>query len=84
MPVERYIIMRNGTYGALRRFSRQMGVVDAPGLDIPDMDFCALAKGYGVPAMHAATATALDEALREAFAAGGPWLIEVPTLITEY
>ncbi|SDK38174.1 benzoylformate decarboxylase [Billgrantia gudaonensis] len=74
------IILRNDTYGALRGFARHMAVDDAPGLDVPDIDFCALARGYGVEARLADSREALAAALQEGFATDRPLLIEVPTL----
>ena len=76
------IILNNGTYGALRGFARHMAVDDAPGLDVPGIDFCALAQGYGVEARLADSREALASALQEGLAMDRPLLIEVPTLPT--
>jgi benzoylformate decarboxylase len=54
-------------------------VRDVPGLDVPGIDFCALAQGYGVRAVQADTPARLRDALREALAGQEPVLIEVPT-----
>lgn len=78
-----FIILRNDTYGALRWFSRMLKVDDAPGLDVPGLDFCALARGYGVEAVLAETRNAFEEALTQGLAAEGPLLIEVPTTTIE-
>ncbi len=43
----------------------------------PDLDWCALAKGMGVPATRPDSAEALHDALRRSFAEPGPSLIEV-------
>jgi acetolactate synthase-1/2/3 large subunit len=43
----------------------------------PEIDWCALAKGMGVPATRPDSAEALHEALRQGFAEAGPKLIEV-------
>jgi benzoylformate decarboxylase len=74
-----FIILNNGTYGALRWFAEVLQVQDVPGLDVPGIDFCALAQGYGVRAVLANTPGRLREALLEALAERGPVLIEVPT-----
>ena len=50
-----FIILKNGTYGALRWFAEVLQVRDVPGLDVPGIDFCALAQGYGVRAVQANT-----------------------------
>ncbi|MES1929552.1 benzoylformate decarboxylase [Salinisphaera dokdonensis CL-ES53] len=79
-----FIILKNDTYGALRWFSRLLDAENSPGLDVPGLDFCALAKGYGVEA-HA-----IDDAaqFRAAYTAAlenrsGPVLLEVPTTLIE-
>jgi acetolactate synthase-1/2/3 large subunit len=42
----------------------------------PELDWVALARGFGVPASRAETADALAAALRRAFATPGPALVE--------
>jgi benzoylformate decarboxylase len=74
-----FIIMKNGTYGALRWFADVLKAEDVPGLDVPDIDFCALARGYGVKAHNVKSGTALRAALSEVLNATGPVLIEVET-----
>lgn len=74
-----FVILKNGTYGALRWFADVLEVKNVPGLDVPDIDFCALAQGYGVRSVHADTPDQLREALMEALAGQSPVLIEVPT-----
>ena len=73
-----FIILKNGTYGALRWFAEVLQVRDVPGLDVPGIDFCALAHGYGVRAVQADTPARLRDSLREALAGQEPVLIEVP------
>jgi benzoylformate decarboxylase len=75
-----FVIMKNGTYGALRWFADVLKVENVPGLDVPDIDFLALARGYGVEAVHAATGDELKRALAAALTSKSPTLIEVPTL----
>jgi benzoylformate decarboxylase len=77
-----FVILKNGTYGALKAFAGYMGVAGVPGLDISGVDYCAIAEGYGVPARRAGTADELRTAMTEAMASDGPVLIEVPTLST--
>jgi benzoylformate decarboxylase len=74
------VLLRNGTYGALRWFSGLLGVPDAPGLDIPGLDFTHIARGYGVTAHHAENADALRALL--ARTPDGPRLIQVDTALT--
>lgn len=75
-----FLILKNGTYGALRWFAEVLKVGDVPGLDVPGIDFVSLAKGYGVEGVHAATANDLKQALTAALGSKAPILIEVPTL----
>lgn len=73
------VILKNGTYGALRGFAELLGTGETPGLDVPGIDFVQLAGGYGVPATSVATPDAFTAALKEAVASAGPVLIEVTT-----
>jgi benzoylformate decarboxylase len=75
-----FLILKNGTYGALRWFAEVLKAEDAPGLDVPGIDFISLAKGYGVEGVSAATADDLKQALAAALGSQAPTLIEVPTL----
>lgn len=77
-----FIILKNGTYGALRGFARHMQVDDALGLDVPAIDFCAVAQGYGVQALCADTQESLATAITKGLSMDEPLLIEVPTLQT--
>ncbi|MFD5800075.1 benzoylformate decarboxylase [Streptomyces sp. NPDC127020] len=74
------VLLRNGTYGALRWFGGLLGVPDAPGLDIPGLDFTRIAEGYGVSARHVEGAEELRAVLAEP--AAGPRLIQVDTALT--
>lgn len=77
-----FVILKNGTYGALRWFAGMLGTGDVPGLDVPGIDFLSIARGYGVPAHAAGTAEELADLLRRGLAADGPSLIEVRTELT--
>jgi acetolactate synthase-1/2/3 large subunit len=46
-------------------------------LDRPGLDWCALARGFGVPATRPASAEELTTALETSFAEAGPHLIQV-------
>ncbi|WP_321883911.1 benzoylformate decarboxylase [Burkholderia cepacia] len=74
-----FVIMKNGTYGALRWFAGVLKAENVPGLDVPGLDFCALAKGYGVDAIHVDSSEQLTVALHQAIASKRPMLIEVET-----
>jgi acetolactate synthase-1/2/3 large subunit len=79
------IIYRNNAYGILRVELARVGAEAEPGpkaldlLDLsrPTLDFVRIAEGMGVPARSASTAEEFADALRAAFAAPGPHLVEV-------
>jgi benzoylformate decarboxylase len=77
LPVT-FLVLRNGGYGALRSFVAQLGVKDAPGLDLPGLDAVRIAAGYGMPAERLTTAGQLATALADTAAGRGPRLLEVP------
>ncbi|WP_446047920.1 benzoylformate decarboxylase [Streptomyces olivaceus] len=74
------VLLRNGTYGALRWFGGLLGVPDTPGTDIPGLDFTRIAEGYGVRAQHVGGVAELRAALAER--PEGPRLIQVDTALT--
>lgn len=71
------IIVRNGSYDALTEFGRHFNLSPLPGLELPELDFVALAAGHGVPAVRVSSVAELDDALRDAFVSPGPILVEV-------
>jgi benzoylformate decarboxylase len=73
-----FVVLRNGGYGALRSFVTQLGVADAPGLDLPDLDAVQIAAGYGLPAQRITSGEELAAALACTASTRGPRLIEVP------
>ncbi|WP_040168265.1 benzoylformate decarboxylase [Microbacterium gorillae] len=76
-----FVIVNNGTYGALRGFAKALDALDAPGLDVPGIDFVSLAHGYGVPASTVTTQDEFREAYAAALAAGGPVLIDARVVL---
>ncbi|WP_416414546.1 benzoylformate decarboxylase [Pantoea sp. App145] len=74
-----FIVLKNGTYGALRWFAGVLGVNNVPGLDVPDINFCRLAEGYGVQSFQANTPEQLRQSIIDAQHSGKPALIEVET-----
>lgn len=74
-----FLIMKNGTYGALRGFSKLLGTGETPGLDVPGLDFVQIANGYGVSAESVSTKEALKTALTKALESQTPSLIEIHT-----
>ncbi|ETW11264.1 hypothetical protein ATO8_18210 [Roseivivax marinus] len=77
------IILSIRSYAILRGELRNVGV-EEPGntalgmlsLRDPDLDWCALPRGMGVEAGHAATAEAFDTLVAHAMSRPGPFLIE--------
>lgn len=72
-----FIIVNNSSYRALEEFGRHFGITTLPGVQLPDLDFCALAKGHDVPSLKVERCGDLDAALRQVFAASSPTLLEV-------
>ncbi|MGQ0844149.1 MAG: acetolactate synthase large subunit [Sporichthyaceae bacterium] len=77
------VLLNNRSYAILNMELNRVGAGE-PGpkareqfaLYPPDLDFCALAQGFGVPASRPANAEEFAEALRRAYAEPGPHLIE--------
>jgi len=76
LPVA-FVIVNNGSYRALNEFAPHFGLATPPGTLLPHLDFCALARAQGVEAVRVSRCAELDGALRMAFAATHPLLIEV-------
>ena len=73
------VILKNGTYGALRWFTEILDAGETPGLDVPGIDFVKIAEGYGVQATSVSTAKDFVEVLDDALAGSHPVVIEVLT-----
>ncbi|MGG5817818.1 benzoylformate decarboxylase [Falsiroseomonas sp. HW251] len=81
------ILLENGGYGALRSFSRVLQIRGAPGIDVPGVDHAGMARTLGCPSVRVTDPAALDDALRQALTADGPFLVEVavdPAIPTLY
>ena len=74
-----YIILNNGTYGALRWFAGVLKADNVPGMDVPNIDFCSLAKGYGVKAVKVHKSEDFIHEYQKALLSQKPMLIEVIT-----
>jgi benzoylformate decarboxylase len=73
-----FVIIKNQRYEALLEFGRHFGLQRTIGTSLPNIDFCALARGQGVKAISVDRGDALDDVLRSAFATtAGPTLVEV-------
>jgi benzoylformate decarboxylase len=76
LPVA-FVIVDNRSYRALDEFAPHFGVATPPGTQLPNLDFCALARAQGVQGVRVSRCAELDAALQTAFAATGPVLVEV-------
>jgi benzoylformate decarboxylase len=72
-----FIIVNNSSYRALEEFGRHFGIEALPGMRLPHLDFCGLARAQGVRSLHVERCADLDAALLEVFAADVPMLLEV-------
>ena len=73
-----FVILRNDEYGVLKWFAGALKATGLPGMDLPGIDYCAIAQGYGVPALRIASRDELAAALVRSVASDSPSLIEVP------
>jgi benzoylformate decarboxylase len=72
-----FIIVNNRRYEALLQFGRHFGLARTVGTSLAEIDFCGLAVSQGCNAVRVERAEMLDDALRSAFAATEPTLVEV-------
>lgn len=73
-----FLVLCNQEYGILKSFAEQQHTPGVPGLDLPGLDFVALATGYGCAAFRVATSDALAQALQDALRRPGPTVLEIP------
>jgi benzoylformate decarboxylase len=71
------VVVNNAGYGAMRSFSQVMQVRNVPGLDLPGIDFVAIAQGLGCDAVRVGKTSELVPALKRGLARDGTSLIEV-------
>jgi benzoylformate decarboxylase len=72
-----FVIVRNGTYAALKGLSKRFDLSNPVGIDLPALDFVAFAKGSGCKGVRVEHADALRRVLEEAIRSDGPSLVEV-------
>ncbi len=73
-----FLVLNNQEYGILKSFADQQLTPGVPGMDLPGIDFVALATGYGCAAFRVATSDALAQALQDALRRPGPTVLEIP------
>lgn len=71
------VVLNNHGYGAMRAFSRIMDTPNAPGINLPGLDFTSLAIGHGCYGTRVDTADGFGAALDAAMQADGPTVIDV-------
>src|SRR5262249_5725850 len=72
-----FLILNNQEYAALKAFSKIFDTQDFTGVDLPGINFEAVARGYGCLAMRVEKAEDLAGALSRSFACDGPILLDV-------
>ena len=73
-----FVILRNDEYGVLKWFAGVLKTTGVPGMDLPGIDYRAIAQGYGLRAVRIATRDELAVVLVHSIASDAPSLIEVP------
>ncbi len=71
------LIINNGGYLALKHMGELFQMQDLVGVDVPGIDFVALARALGCEAARVETAENLDSVLVQALNSKGPFLVEV-------
>lgn len=72
-----FVVVRNGAYNILKSFADLLETPGVPGLDLPGLDFVALAHGYACTAERVTAPDDLREALTVGLKADSPYLVEV-------
>jgi benzoylformate decarboxylase len=72
-----FVIFNNQGYAALKSFSRMFNTTEFTGVELPAIDICAIARGYGCEALRIEKACDLAPALTRSFASSGPVVIDV-------
>ncbi|MGO9424493.1 MAG: benzoylformate decarboxylase [Steroidobacteraceae bacterium] len=76
LPVA-FIIVNNASYRALEEFGRRFNIDAPPGVRLPHLDFCELARSQGVAGVRVERCEDLNAALLRVFEADAPVLLEV-------
>ena len=71
-------MLNNKEYGALKSFSKLLKAEQPfPGVDLPGIDFAALAKGFGIERIHIESSANLKTELVKALLVDAPVLAEI-------
>jgi benzoylformate decarboxylase len=71
------VVLNNRRYEAVSALGRRIGVPTIPGTDLPELNFVALANGFGCPAARVTRADDLRECLETALTHDGPYLLDI-------
>lgn len=72
-----FIVPRNSAYNILKAFAKMLDTPGIPGLDLPGLDFVALASGYGCSGERVSDPQQIEDALVRAISRKGPHLMEI-------
>jgi benzoylformate decarboxylase len=72
-----FVIFNNQEYAALKSFSRMFNTTGFTGVDLPGIDICSIASGFGCKAMRIEKSCDLAPALARSFTSTGPVVIDV-------
>jgi benzoylformate decarboxylase len=72
-----FVVARNSEYAALKEFTRFMHAPDAPGMELPGIDYPGIAAAYGVQSERVKSLSDLTRAISDALASDAPHLIEI-------
>ena len=72
-----FLILNNQEYAALKAFSKIICIKDFAGVELPGINFKAIAKGFGCAAERVEKAEELAETLTRSFISEGPVLLDV-------
>lgn len=79
LPVT-FVVLDNGSYGALRGFESLLGVSKVPGLELPGLDAAAIAAAYGMDAVRIEQASDLTAVAADLATVAGPRLVTIPVV----
>jgi len=71
-----WVVLNDGGYGMCRDGHRALGLTDE-NVEIPQVDFTALARSMGADGVLVTTEDQVEPALRQALAAPGPFVVDV-------
>lgn len=72
-----FVIINNRRYEALIQFGRHFAIDHLVGTTLPNIDFCLIARGFGLQTFRVSDPSKLDAALREGFGAQRSTLVEI-------